>query len=199
MKHITHLFLFLSALIFPIFNASAQVAKTQVVQLSATANSDGTITLNWPKETYAGNFKVYHRNFVHNNNVWSAVDATLAGNINTWTDATATVGTDREYLVLKVNGTKTEAWGYIYAGNKFIPKAEKGGIILLVDSSYIKALSKEINTVYTDLYTSGYFPTIIFAGRKEKAEDVKLRIKAFVDKAAIRPKAIYIIGHVPVP
>lgn len=79
MKHITHLFLFLSALIFPKFNAMAQVAKTQVVQLSATANSDGSITLNWPKETYAGNFKVYHRNFIHNNNVWSAVDATLAG------------------------------------------------------------------------------------------------------------------------
>ena len=69
----------------------------------------------------------------------------------------------------------------------------------MVDSSYIKALSKEINTVYTDLYSSGYFPTIIFAGRKEKAEDVKMRIKAFVDKASIRPKAIYIIGHVPVP
>jgi len=199
MKHITHLFLFLSALIFPKFNALAQVAKTQVVQLSATANSDGTITLNWPKETYAGNFKVYHRNFVHNNNVWSAVDATLAGTVNSWTDATATLGTDREYLVTKVNGTTTDALGYIYAGNKFIPKAEKGGIILLVDSSYIKALSKEINTVYTDLYSSGYFPTIIFAGRKEKAEDVKMRIKAFVDKASIRPKAIYIIGHVPVP
>ena len=199
MKHTTTL-LFLMFALFSFPNiASAQVAKTQVVQLSAIANSDGTITLKWPKETYAGNFKVYHRNFVHNNNVWSAVDATLAGTVNTWTDATATAGTDREYLVTKVNGTTTEAFGYIYAGNKFIPKADKGGIILLIDSSYLKALSKEINTLYTDLYSSGYFPTIIFAGRKEKAEAVKTKIKAFVDKAVIRPKAIYIVGHVPVP
>jgi hypothetical protein len=199
MKHTTTLLFLMFALFsFPSI-ASAQVAKTQVVQLSAIANSDGTITLKWPKETYAGNFKVYHRNFVHNNNVWSAVDATLAGTVNTWTDATATAGTDREYLVTKVNGTTTEAFGYIYAGNKFIPKADKGGIILLIDSSYLKALSKEINTLYTDLYSSGYFPTIIFAGRKEKAEAVKTKIKAFVDKAVIRPKAIYIVGHVPVP
>ena len=199
MKSMTRLFTLLIACIFYVPGTKAQVAKTQVVQLTATANSDGTITIKWPKETYSGNFKVYHRNFSHNNNVWSSPDATLAGTENSWTDASAVVGTDREYLVTKVNGTTTEALGYIYAGNRFSPTPTKGGIILLIDSSYIKALSKEINTLYSDLYATGYFPTIIFVGRKEKPEAVKTQIKSFVDKSPYRPKAIYIVGHVPVP
>ena len=199
MKSMTRLFTLLIACIFYVSGTKAQVAKTQVVQLTATANADGTITIKWTKEIYSGNFKVYHRNFSHNNNVWSSPDATLAGTENSWTDASAVVGTDREYLVTKVNGTTTEALGYIYAGNRFSPAPTKGGIILLIDSSYIKALSKEINTLYSDLYATGYFPSIIFVGRKEKPEAVKTQIKSFVDKSPYRPKAIYIVGHVPVP
>ena len=77
MKSMTRLFTLLIACIFYVPETKAQVAKTQVVQLTATANADGTITIKWPKETYSGNFKVYHRNFSHNNNVWSSPDAKI--------------------------------------------------------------------------------------------------------------------------
>ncbi|MFN5695314.1 MAG: hypothetical protein ACK464_10720, partial [Bacteroidota bacterium] len=104
-----------AGLIFGLFTSTlvGQIAKTQVVQVSATANSDGSITLKWPNDGYTGNYVIHHRDFIHANNAWKGPDATLAGNITTWKD-TLSKGLSREYRVLKVKNATTEALGYIY-------------------------------------------------------------------------------------
>jgi hypothetical protein len=142
----------------------AQVAKTQVVQVSAIANSDGTITLKWPNESYTGNYVVHHRDFIHNNNQWTGPDATVAGSITSYTDNTMSKGIAREYRVMKVKSGTTEAFGYIYAGNQFKTNPTKGGIILLIDSSYIKSLGSDLNTLSYDLIADGWLPTRMYAG-----------------------------------
>ena len=177
----------------------AQVAKTQVVQVSALANADGSITLKWPNDGYTGNYVIHHRDFIHANNQWIGPDATVAGNVSSWTDTKISKGNALEYRVMKVKGSTTEAFGYIYAGNQFKLNPTKGGIILLIDSSYIKTLANEINTLNTDLMADGWFPTTIYAGRNDKVDAIKTKIETWIKKSAIKPKALYIIGHVPVP
>lgn len=178
--------------------SQAQIAKTQVVQVSATTNGDNSITLKWPNENYSGKYVIYHRDFIHANNSWKGPDATLAGNINAWTD-TLSKGLSREYRVSKVNGTATDALGYIYVGNEFKTNPTKGGIVLVVDSSYIQALKNEIATLQSDLYADGWFPTIIYAGRNEKVDIVKSRLENHIKTLIAKPRALYLLGHIPVP
>ena len=189
-----------AGLIFGLFTSTllGQIAKTQVVQVSATANSDGSITLKWPNDGYTGNYVIHHRDFIHANNAWKGPDATLAGNITTWKD-TLSKGLSREYRVLKVKNATTEALGYIYVGNQFKTHPTRGGIVVLVDSSYIVALKSEISTLGNDLMADGWFPSYVVIGRNEKVDAVKAKLEAHIKRLPKAPKALYILGHIPVP
>lgn len=178
---------------FHVSKLNAQVAKTQVVQLQATVNGS-TISLKWPKESYSGTFDIYARNFgdVNFNKITS-----VAGTVNSYDDKTGT--TNKEFLVVKNNGTAADALGYIYAGNKFDAPIKKGGIVLLIDSSYINALSSEINQLKNDLVASGWQVNTMYVKRTSKPIAVKAKLKTFIESLKLRPKTLYIIGHVPVP
>lgn len=197
MKRTLHLFTLLFLVLFST-TLMGQVAKTQVVQVAATANGDGTITLKWPNDGYTGNYVVYHRDFIHANNAWKGPDATLAGTVTNWTD-TLSAGLSREYRVLKVKNATTEALGYIYVGNKFKTQPTRGGIVLLIDSSYRIALKTEIATLTQDLLADGWFPTQIFVGRNEKVDAIKSKLDLHIKGLPKAPKALYLLGHVPVP
>lgn len=182
-----------------IYSVNAQVAKTQVVQLQAKANVDGTITLEWPKETFTGSYMVYKREPSETIGNWSNVIATVNSSENKYTDNTMQVGGEREYLVAKIENSKTVALGYIQTGNKTKPKPNQGGVILLIDSSYALTLSSEILQLKNDLIAAGWIPYEMYAGRKEKVTAIKDRISQFMDSKVERPKTLYILGHVPVP
>lgn len=179
-------------------SALAQLAKTQVVMLSAIANSDGSITLKWPAESYTGTYIIYKRTDQSVLSWGTSPIGTVNGNQNTFTDYSVKKGEAYEYMVLKAKGA-TEAMGYIYAGNKFLEQRKYGGIILLIDSNMLSPLSAEINTLQTDLLAEGWKVYPIIVGRTEAVPTVKSKIIALNQTALIKPEAIFIIGHVPVP
>ena len=161
-------------------------------------NEAAPLALKWPNDGYTGNYVIHHRDFIHANNAWKGPDATLAGNITTWKD-TLSKGLSREYRVLKVKNATTEALGYIYVGNQFKTPPTRGGIVVLVDSSYIVALKSEISTLGNDLMADGWFPSYVVIGRNEKVDAVKAKLEAHIKRLPKAPKALYILGHIPVP
>ena len=185
-------FILFSILIWP-FHLFAQVAKTQVVQLQAKIVNN-QIQLNWPQENYQGTYEIYSRNFgeLNFNKITS-----VSGSTTQFTENSGVIS--KEYLVSKVKSGSTEALGYIFAGNQFVPPLKKGGIVLLIDSSYQIALKNEIQTLKLDLLNSGWQVHTIYAGRKESVKVVKSRLQTLLDAQNPRPKTLYIIGHVPVP
>jgi hypothetical protein len=187
----------LVAILMPAIS-NAQVAKTQVVRLNATANSNGSITITWPAENWAGNWAVYRRDNLAINS-WGNALATLAGTANTYTDATAKAGKSYEYLVAKTNAQGSQALGYIYAGNRYVDQPEWGGIILLIDSNYINPLSSELARLKNQLKREGWLVSSVYAGRKEMPEKVRDRVIAEFDKRKGKVRTVLIIGHVPVP
>ncbi len=180
-------------------SVSAQIAKTQVVQLQAKALSDGSIRLEWPMQTFTGNYVVYKRDPSMTIGTWSSAIATVDASATSYIDKTTKIGDECEYLVAKVENSKTAALGYIQSGNKLKPVANRGSIILLIDSSYLSALAVEISQLETDLMATGWITYKLFAGRNEKVIDVKDRISKFMDSKVERPNSLYILGHVPVP
>ncbi len=192
-------FLSLLVSVFFVFSATAQLAKTQVVRVSAIANANGSVTLTWPAETYAGTFDIYKR-LDRTNESWGATFfASVPGNKNTYTDTTTKEGDAFEYRVVKANAGTPEAFGYIYAGNKLAENTQQGGIILLVDSNFITALNGEITRLENDLKGESWIVYTVLAGRSESVPSIKNRILNTYNKASIKPSSIFIIGHVPVP
>ena len=129
--------------------AKAQTGKSQVVRVNAVANANGTITLKWPAETWSGTFDVYRRPL--GTASWGNALTSLVGTASTWTDNAAKKGESYEYLVVKTSGGSTSSLGYIWAGNMVPETPSLGGIILLVDSAYLKALAAEISALQKQL------------------------------------------------
>ena len=190
----------------------AQVAKTQVHRFNATALGVNGLKLTWEPETYSGNYRIYKRDLIHPNGAWGDPLTTLAGpNGDTlWIDADLQPGQAMEYLMAKVNTAGAfEAFGFAYAGNQafrsasdsswFFGRPERGNILLMIDSSYQVALASEIKELQQSLLARGWFSDILYAGRGESASAVKTRIVNFCNNSPFKPKALYIIGHVPVP
>ncbi len=188
--------LLIIALLFS--NVNAQIAKTQVVQLSASAGSTDGVTLKWPQENFTGTFKIFKR-ASQSNEDWGAEIASVPGNLNTFTDASVKQGQAFEYLVAKNNGSANIALGYIYVGNRFEPKVQKKGIILLIDQNILQPLTTELETLKTDLAAENYSITEIIVERTEKVTEIKQKITQAYDAATLKPACLFIIGKVAVP
>ncbi len=180
-------------------SAFGQLAKTQVLRVSAIANTDGTVTLHWPYENYTGNYDIYKRTSQQTQSWGTAPIATIAGNLNQYTDATFKKGEAFEYQIVKRKASTTDALGYIYAGNQSPEINQYPGIILLIDSNYRIPLVSELTQLMINLSKEGYIVYTAFAGRGEAVATVKTRIKALYQSATIKPTCLFIIGHVPVP
>ena len=179
--------------------AMAQVGLNTTVLVNAKADIGGTITLTWPKFNSAGSIQIYKNSSSTPMN-FTSVTATLDTSKTQWTDANAQPGNAYEDAVVKLNTSNAAtAVGYIMAGNKTKEITAQGGVILVVDSNYIKPLVNEIKTLVQDLNGSGMPVTLIYAGRKEKVTTVKDRIRAAHDNTKPTPSYLYLLGHIPVP
>ncbi len=185
--------------LLPFVGAFAQVAKTQVLRVSATANSDGTLTLHWPYENYTGNYDIYKRLSQQSQSWGTSPYATIAGNLSQYTDASFKKGDAFEYQIVKRKGATNDALGYIYAGNMAPETKQYPAIIVLIDSNYRVPLVNELNQLLLDLHQEGYIVYTSYAGRGEAVANVKARIKTIYLSAPTKPASLFIVGHVPVP
>ena len=193
MKKILPLFIIL---FFSQIIVKAQTGKGQVVRINAVANANGTITLKWPAESWAGTFEIARRPLGAGS--WSNA-ASVAGTASSWTDNTVKKGQAFEYLIAKASGGNNSALGYIWAGNALPESPAQGGIILLVDSAYLKTLAPELTALQKQLKEEGWLVSALNAGRSESPQTVRNRIIAEYDRRKGDVKTLLIIGRVPVP
>lgn len=192
----TLLFVILCTLIQ--FDLLAQKGKTQSLFLTATALGNGGLSINWPTINYAGQYKVFKRVSADEN--WGSEPlAVVMGNLGGYIDNTVKEGEAFEYFVIKANGSTNEAFGNIFAGNKFKEPTKFGGIILLIDSNYMVPLAAEIEQLSTDLKNEGFLVTKMYAGRNQTPPQVKTAIQAVYNAAQKNIQSLFILGHVPVP
>lgn len=179
------------------FEIFSQVGKTQTVMINAIAQNDG-ITLNWKAATFTGDYRVFKRTSLLNYN-WGSQLAVLPSSATSYKEISATPGKAIEYLIVKTDGTNATAFGYVYAGNALKETPYKGGIVLVIDSTYIGSLDADILQYQNDLKAEGWQVSKIYAGRNEKPTTVKTRLKNHVLNRTKPTTTIFLIGHIPVP
>ncbi|MEL6923104.1 MAG: T9SS type A sorting domain-containing protein [Bacteroidota bacterium] len=90
------------------------------------------------------------------------------------------------------------AYGFISAGIDLPTVQERGSILLVIDEGYLDPLQSELEVLEEDLRHDGWRVQQISANREDEVTSVKAKIRT-VYEATSDLRAIYLIGHVPVP
>lgn len=190
------LFIFLLGLITST-GLRAQVAKDQVLMVHAEVQKDG-LKFVWTGQEDRGPVDIYKVSGVADGD-WGEAIATVPAGTDSYTDTDFEEGAAYEYRFAQKSGTNIIAFGYLYSGLKHEPSFNPGGIILLIDSTFISPLADQFRRLENDLIAEGWEVSVMYAGRGEATADVKLRLIDVAGQMNEKAKAVLILGHVPVP
>src|SRR5262245_21111836 len=168
------------------------------VQASATVQTNpAQITLSWPQDTYLRprSYQVFRKS--PGSSSWG-MGAPLPGIATNYTDTQVSLGTAYEYQIVKSTSQYT-GYGYVYAGINLPLAEDRGRLLLVLDKTFSGSLSNELAQLEEDLIGDGWGVTRIEVNRSETASAVKKLIKAQYEADPTHIKAVFLLGHVPVP
>jgi hypothetical protein len=173
-------------------------AELLTVQLSATTQkTPGQITLDWVNDGSAVNYQVYRRS--NTSSPWGSALSILGSTVNTYVDNGVSAGVAYEYRIVKSGATA--GYGYINAAIELPEVVNKGILILVVEDTYVgnANFDNAINQTIIDIKNDGWFVKRINVNKTDPVPTVKSAILSTYNQNASLTKAIYLIGHVPVP
>ena len=185
------------ALFVPSAFSQISVSEIASVQLSATVQvSPARITLNWPAFSGATGYTIHRKS--HTSSSWGSSIGTTSGSTNTYQDNTVAVNTLYEYRVTRTAPAGT-GYGYLLSGIEVAPTEFNGKIILLVASNVASGIAAQLTQLQNDLKADGW--SVIRHDVSTGASVTTVRNLVIADQSAdpTNVKAVYVIGHVPVP
>jgi hypothetical protein len=171
-------------------------SEANAVQMAATVQSSPpSITISWQPYASATNYTVYRK--LKGAQSWGSSLASLSGSTNQYVDNGVSVGTYYEYKVVRTAGTT--GTGYIASGINLPIVNDRGVMVLLVDNEIAGGLTSELQQLATDLQNDGWGVIRHDVSRSTSVPNVRALVQADYNADPTRVKAVYIIGHVPVP
>lgn len=190
------LFTFLLSSIF-VLESFAQSSADAAVQINATVQtSTPQITLNWVGNATTTSYQIFRK--LKTATSWGAALATLTGTVNQYVDNTVSVGTNYEYRIIR-SGSGYTGYGYINSGINVPVTEYRGKLILLVDSTFITSLNTELKRLQEDLEGDGWSVLRHNVLRTATPQHVRSFVQADYALDPTNTKAVFIVGHVPVP
>jgi hypothetical protein len=183
------------------FFLHAQTPKDCSVEMWAQVQaSPPTVTLNWVSSATTGSYAVARK--LKTAGTWSTLAAGLSGTTTQYTDNTINAATHYEYRVIRSGVTGTvnyTGYGYLNAGIE-IPLVEyRGKLILLVADIFSVSLAPEIKRLEEDLEGDGWEVIKTFVSQTASVTAVKSIIVNTYTNDPANTKAVFLLGHVPVP
>ncbi len=171
-------------------------SERAAVRITATVQSTSSITLSWAPIASTTSLTIYRK--TKTATAWGTAVATPAATATTWTDNSLSAGVSYEYKIVRISAGVTGT-GYIHAGIQ-VPVVEyRGKMILLVDNTLSASLSTEITQLISDLRADGWGVLRSDVSRTASVTSVKSIIQGHYNADPTNVKALYILGHVPVP
>ena len=190
-KYLFAFFIFCSALLL------SQSVTDPAVQVNAVVqNNPAKITLNWIGNATSTSYQVYRK--LKTAPLWGNALATLSGTVNQFVDNNVSVGTNYEYKITRT-GSGYAGYGYINAGIEVPEMANRGKLVLLIDSSFSATLAAEITRLIYDMEGDGWDVRRHDVSRNASVYHVKSYILNDYHIDSLDLKAVFVLGHVPVP
>jgi len=183
-------------LLFPLITIS-QTSLDCAVRITASVQvSPPQITLSWPTNTTTTQYTIYRK--LKTATSWGTALATLNGSVTSYVDNTINTATSYEYKIQRTGSSYT-GYGYINSGIEIPAIEDRGKLILMVDSAFTTTLSTEIARLETDLEGDGWTVIRHDVLRTGSVPHVKSIIVNDYNNDPADTKALFILGHVPVP
>ena len=168
------------------------------VQASASVQTNpAQITLQWPQDTYLNpnSYTVFRKS--PGATSWGA-GSVLPGTATNYIDSRVSLGAAYEYQIVK-NTSHYTGYGYVYAGINLPPTESRGKLLLIVDNTHALSLSNELARLHQDLVGDGWIVSRMDVNRDDSVAAIKSRIKEHYRADPANLKALFLLGHVPVP
>ncbi len=175
----------------------AQTSQQASVLVSATvASSPPAITFTWPSDPTATSYSVYRR--LPGSPAWSTpVTVPGGGAATTWTDNNVLLGLRYEYWFNKL-GT-VAGRNVLTAAIDAVPFESRGTLILIVDATKVAGLGSRLDRLITDMTGDGWRVLRHDVLPSASVVSVKALIAADVAANPLQARAVFLLGHVPVP
>ncbi|MBL7954185.1 MAG: T9SS type A sorting domain-containing protein [Flavobacteriales bacterium] len=171
-------------------------SERAAVRVTATVQNTPSITLSWAPIASTTSLTIYRK--AKSATSWGSAVATPASTATSWTDASVSLGVNYEYKIVRVSAGVTGT-GYINTGVQVPVVDYRGKIILLVDNTLSASLSAELTVLTNDLRADGWGVIRSDVSRTASVASIKSIIQGHYNNDPANVKALYIIGHVPVP
>ncbi len=175
--------------------AMAQVSRDAAVELVAVTDSaNHSITLKWWPDSNCSNYYIYKMNTAGG---FTKIK-TLKKTDTTYKDTNIAVGKAYEYEVVKYTGN-VNGVGFINAGIQIPSVGYRGRMVLICEKQMAAALSSEVADLQSDLVADGWFVHRLDVPANGKADSIKSLLDDMWTLYSADLKAIYLLGHVPIP
>ena len=185
-----------SLLLVATFLAAQSSSERAAVRVTATVQNTPAITLSWAPISSTTALTIYRK--PKSATSWGSAVATPAATSTSWTDNNVSTGSNYEYKVVRVSAGVTGT-GYINTGVQVPVVDYRGKIILLVDNTLSSALATELSQLTNDLRADGWGVLRSDVSRTASVTSVKSIVQGHYNSDPSNVKALYIVGHVPVP
>jgi hypothetical protein len=167
------------------------------VQVTAAVQSaPPQILLEWPGSSFATGYTVSRK--LLQDQSWGVL-GTLPGLATGFADNSVVPGAGYEYEIAQSNSDGLNAYGYIYAGMEVPFEADRGRVVLVVDNTVSSDLDAELTRLEQDLVGDGWSVSRHDVSRSASPPDVKSVIAGDYQADPTEVKAVFLVGHVPVP
>jgi hypothetical protein len=175
----------------------AQSCRDASVEVSAVIQpTPPQISLNWLASTSATQYQVYRK--LKTDNAWVSQVAALGGTATTFIDQNVVAGVEYEYRVMKSASNHT-GYGYICAGINIPAREQRGKLLLIIDSTFVISCSAKIARLREDLAGDGWKVLTHYVSRLASVVSVKSLIVSDYYQDPANTRAVFLLGHVPVP
>lgn len=157
-----------------------------------------SITLKWNADSRATNYIIYRKDA---ENQWTPL-TNLPSTAFSFTDINVEKGIFYEYKIIREGIENNKAFrgiSYILSGIEIPPAENRGGLILLVDSSLAQPLTNEIRRLELDLTGDGWNVIRREIQRSASPQEVKSIITNIYYNSSVPVKALFLLGRIPVP
>lgn len=176
--------------------AAQSSSERAAVRITATVQATPSVTLSWASIASTTSITIYRK--LKTATSWGTAVATPAASALSWTDNSIAVGTNYEYKIVRVSAGVTGT-GYINTGVQVPVVDYRGKMILLVDNTLSSSLSTELTQLINDLRADGWGVIRSDVSRTASVSSIKSIVQGHYNADPANVKALYIIGHVPVP
>ena len=188
------------AILFGLLCSFSLIAQTDSentsVKLSAVVQATPPrITIQWAAHPGATSVTIYRK--LRTGTSWGSAIATVAASQGQYHDDNVSVGVSYEYKVTRSGGGN--GTGYINSGIDVPMPDHRGKILLLVDNTLAPQLVTELAQLENDLKADGWTVLRNDVQRTASVTSVRSIVQGHYNTDPAGLKAVYIVGHVPVP